>query len=258
MRWAPLTAKSTCAISHHKESRTAMQDKLTEKAFWAAGPRKPNMREQVYLHLRTRMQTGAISLDDRLVDHDIAASLRVSRMPVREALLQLKSEGLLESTSRGFILRRFTPTDIAQLFEVRLLLEPTAAAAACENATMEGLSRLRLAAESSEKAHGEGNALAYMKANTRFRSTWISLVPNPHLASMISRLADHVEAVRLATLRDTRWRASSLLSTQKILDGFMKKDAGLVKESVCYNLRHAAAAYYAVQGALLEKKQSGK
>lgn len=217
--------------------------------------RKPNMREQVYLHLRTLMQKGEIRFSDRLVDHEIAADLRVSRMPVREALLQLKNEGLLDSTSRGFVLRRFTPTDIAQLFEIRLLLEPPAAAAACEKATLEGLAIMRMAAEESEKAHNEGDILAYMKANTTFRSTWISLVPNPHLANMISRLVDHVEAVRLATLQDPKWRASSLLSTQKILDGFMKKDTELVQDSVRYNLRHAAAAYYAVQGSLMEESQ---
>jgi len=222
-----------------------------------AATRKPNMREQVYLHLRARMQKGEIQFDDRLVDHEIAADLQVSRMPVREALLQLKNEGLLDSTSRGFVLRRFTPTDIAQLFEIRLLLEPAAAAAACEKATLEGLAIMRMATDESEKAHRASDILAYMKANTTFRSTWISLVPNPHLANMISRLVDHVEAVRLATLRDPKWRASSLLSTQKIMDGFMKKDTDLVQESVRYNLRHAAAAYYAVQDAMmLENKQA--
>jgi len=77
---------------------------------------KLNIRQQVYKHLRSRMRSGDISYDDRLVDHEIAAELQVSRMPVREALLQLTNEGLLEGTSRGFMLRRFTPADIAQIF----------------------------------------------------------------------------------------------------------------------------------------------
>jgi DNA-binding GntR family transcriptional regulator len=217
----------------------------------AASAQKLNIREQVYQHLRQRMRAGQITLADRLVDHEIAAALEVSRMPVREALLQLKNEGLLEGTSRGFRLRQFTPTDIAQLFEVRLLLEPPAAAGACTQATVEGLAKMSQAAEASQRAHDSNDALAYMAAQTQFRATWISLVPNPHLAAMITRLADHVEAVRLATLRDAQFRASSLSSSRKLLDAFVKRDAQLAEQAVLYNLRQAATSYYATQDRLL-------
>lgn len=215
--------------------------------------KKPNMREQVYNHLRTRMQKGEIDSSHRLVDHEIAADLSVSRMPVREALLQLKNEGLLESTSRGFVLRRFTPTDIAQIFDVRLLLEPPAAEAACRQASMEAVAKMTIAAEASEKAHLDDDIVAYMAANSLFRSTWISQVPNPHLADMIIRLAAHFEAVRLATLRDAKVRSSSLLSTQKITDAFIKKDPQAACEGVQYNLRSSAASYYAMQDRLIGK-----
>jgi len=220
-------------------------------------PPKLNIREQVYLHLRNRMRKGEIGLSDRLVDHEIAATLSVSRMPVREALMQLKNEGLLESTSRGFVLRRFTPTDIAQLFEVRLLLEPSAAASACEHANLEGLAIMRKATEASIKAHDNNDVLGYMQANDLFRTTWIGMVPNPHLASMITRLADHVEAVRLATLSDKQFREWSLESTRKILDAFLDKDIARVQDCVRFNLRKASAAYYAIQDSLIEQQQNG-
>lgn len=212
---------------------------------------KLKIREQVYQHLRARMRSGKLALEDRLVDHEIAAELAVSRMPVREALLQLKNEGLLEGTSRGFRLRRFTPTDIAQMFEVRLLLEPPAACSACEQASVEGLAKMRQAVEASQRAHDEDDAVAYMAAQTLFRSTWIGMVPNPHLAQMITRLADHVEAVRLATLRDPQFRYWSLSSSHKLLDAFLRKDAQLVEQAVHYNLRHAATSYYATQDRLV-------
>lgn len=212
--------------------------------------RKPNIREQVYLHLRDRMRRGLIALDDRLVDHEIAAGMGVSRMPVREALLQLKNEGLLEGTSRGFRLRQFTPTDIAQIFDIRVLLEPAAARLVCDSPSLEGLAQMQQAAEESAIAHRAGDPVAYMAAQSRFRSTWISMVPNPHLAAMITRLADHVEAIRLATLRDATNRAYSLESSQILLEGFLKKDKSQVENAVHYNLRHAAMSYYAVQDEL--------
>ncbi|MGE8591085.1 MAG: GntR family transcriptional regulator, partial [Alcaligenes sp.] len=149
-----------------------------------------NIRQQVYRHLRSRMRSGEIAYDDRLVDHEIAAELQVSRMPVREALLQLTSEGLLEGTSRGFVLRRFTPADIAQIFEIRMLLEPEAAAAACRQAGLEGLALMNKAAAAAEKAHAAQDPLQYMIANDAFRESWITLCPNTHLSTMIMRLSD--------------------------------------------------------------------
>lgn len=218
------------------------------------GTQKLSIREQIYRQLRDKMQKGEISYEDRLVDHEIAAAQSVSRMPVREALLQLKNEGFIEGTSRGFILRRFTPADIAHLFEVRLLLEPPAAVAACNNASLEGLAQMRIATATAEQAHRDDNIVLYMEANGQFRSTWVSMVPNPHLANMIDRLRDHVEAVRLATLREKQYREWSIISTQKILDGFLRRDAEAVRESTLYNLRMAATSYYAKQDSLLADK----
>jgi len=213
------------------------------------------IREQVYQYLREQMRGGQITFADRLVDHDIAARMAVSRMPVREALLQLKSEGLLEGTSRGFRLRQFTSEDISHLFDIRLLLEPPAACGACEQATPQGLAKMQQAAQVSQTAHEQDDALAYMAANSRFRATWLGMVPNPHLAAMITRLADHVEVIRLATLRNPQFRAWSLTSTHKLLDAFLQKDVQQVEQAVHYNLRQAAASYYATQDRLVADGQ---
>lgn len=214
---------------------------------------KLNIREQVYSLLRSRMRAGAISFEDRLVDHEIAAELHVSRMPVREALLQLKNEGLVDGTSRGFVLRQFTPTDIAQLFEIRILLEPEAAISACKNATLEGLANMNLYAQAAEKAHLEDSAIDYMQANDNFRDTWLNMSTNPHLRDMIFRLSDHVETVRLATLREAPYRALSLESTQHLLQAFLEENLEKVQQAVRFNLKNAALSYYATLDGLLEK-----
>lgn len=214
---------------------------------------KKNIREQVYSLLRSRMRLGEISLEHRLVDHEIAAELQISRMPVREALLQLKNEGLLEGTSRGFILRRFTPTDIAQIFEIRLLLEPEAAAIACKNSTLAEISNMHLYAQAAQKAHEEDCPLNYMQANDKFRETWLSMSPNSHLRTMILRLSDHVETIRLATLREKEYRLLSLDSTQQILQAFLDENPEKAHQEVRTNLRNAALSYYSTLDELLEK-----
>ena len=75
-----------------------------------------------------------ILLADRPVDQDIAKGLHVSRMPVREALMQLKRKGVLNGTARGFILRRFTLVEMNETFEVCAWIEFQAAASASRQA----------------------------------------------------------------------------------------------------------------------------
>lgn len=217
---------------------------------------KKSIREQVYDLLRARMRLGEIGFGDRLVDHEIAAELNVSRMPVREAMMQLKNEGLLEGTSRGFILRQFTPTDIAQIFEIRLLLEPEAAMQACRNATIEKLTILNTHAQSTEQAHHQNDPLAYMEANDHFRASWLNMTPNTHLRETIQRLSNHVEAVRLATLREAKYRALSLQYTQELLQGFIEENPEKAAQAIRSNLRSAALSYYSTLDVLLENPTS--
>ena len=92
-------------------------------------------RTRIHDALRSRLLQGEIAPDMRLVDHAIAAEMGVSRMPVREALMQLVSEGYLESTSRGFALPNLTPDRIAEVFVLRRLLEPHAVAGVARDRT---------------------------------------------------------------------------------------------------------------------------
>jgi DNA-binding GntR family transcriptional regulator len=216
-----------------------------------AVPPRQNIREYVYAVVRERMQRGDIGLDERLVDHEIAAELNVSRMPVREALLQLKSEGYLEGTSRGFVLPQFRPEDIANIFEVRLLLEPPAAASACRSATVEGLGRMSLAATEAEQSHRKANVPGYIEAISAFRTAWVGMVPNAQLVQIVNRLRDHAQAVRIATLKDREFRLQSLQHTREILEAFLRHDGEAASERVAHNLRVSAASYYAKQESLL-------
>src|SRR5271154_4432436 len=92
--------------------------------------RRESRGSATYLEILGRLQRGQVGAHERLVDTSLAVELNVSRMPVREALLRLVHEGYLVGTPRGFMLPQLSVRDIAEIFEVRKLLEPRAAAAA--------------------------------------------------------------------------------------------------------------------------------
>ncbi|GAC69708.1 GntR family transcriptional regulator [Gordonia soli] len=89
-------------------------------------------RDIVYAELRRRLTTGAYSADAALVPGVLSAEFDVSRTPVREALGLLEQEGLLRATSRGFVLRSRSESELVDIFETRGVLDAAAAAAAAD------------------------------------------------------------------------------------------------------------------------------
>jgi DNA-binding GntR family transcriptional regulator len=187
-----------------------------------------SLREQIYDHLRERIRTGQLTFEDRLVDVDIASEFGVSRMPVREALMQLVHDGAIESTTRGFVLRRFNDREIEEIFEIRRLLEPAAAAGAATNMTTQALEQMRAALADCERADQSGDSTAFILANARFRAAWIAQVPNGQLAAEILRFSDHVQAVRLKTLPSAIVRQDVVERMRAILGAFQRKEGSAV------------------------------
>lgn len=205
--------------------------------------RGESLRTQIYQDLREKLRGGAIGPGDRLVDVSIARSLGVSRMPVREALTQLVSEGHLVSTSRGFVLPELAPEDIASIFEVRRLLEPRAAANAARDLSEADLDRLEVAVASAEAAVAQGDVPLLAEANAVFRATWISALRNVRLAETIERFADQVHVVRRETLRDSVTREIVLDGMRSILAAFRARDALAAQDRMTKFMHDAEQSY---------------
>ena len=112
------------------------------------GFRRPNqVREAVYRHLKDLLLSGRFSPGERLSEPLLAQELGVSRTPVREALMRLAEEGLVELVpGKGARVRVFAPEEVEEVYGVRALLEGEAAREAALRATpweLAELERLR-------------------------------------------------------------------------------------------------------------------
>lgn len=216
-------------------------------------PLRPNsLREQIREQIRRQLQHGEIGTEDRLVDVEIANRLGVSRMPVREALLQLVNEGYLVGTTRGFVVPKLTLQDITDIFEVRKLLEPRAAANAARHLSDEGEATLRAATERARKAHAARDVDELALANMQFRQTWLTAEPNWRLAATISRFADQVQAVRMRTLHDPHTQDIVIDGLERLLDAFVRRDADAVATRLAEFIAQAEARFHAVGVAAME------
>jgi DNA-binding GntR family transcriptional regulator len=202
-----------------------------------------SLREQIYENLRERIHTGQLTFEDRLVDVDIANEFGVSRMPVREALMQLVHDGMIESTSRGFILRRYSNQEIEEIFEIRRLLEPAAAAIAAKKMTDGALEAMDRAIHAGIKASNADDFTAFVVANAAFRRAWMGQVPNSQLVAALARYIDHVQIIRLVTLSQRAVREDVLERLRAIHDAFRAGKADRVSTLFKQHVDAAVVAY---------------
>jgi len=207
-------------------------------------PRR-SARERIYLELRARLQRCQYSSSDRLVDTDVAASFGTSRMPAREALLQLVNEGYLGGTSRGFAIPKLTAADMRDTFEVRRLIEPRAAANAARDLDAIAAAALTRAADAACLALAEQHTEGLILAMIDFRSAWLGAVRNARMASTIARFADQVQTVRLATLRDLDTQAVATRGLLDIHAAFLRRDPLGVGDRMTMHIATAEQAYFA-------------
>jgi len=198
----------------------------------AGSSRRSNLSTQAYEALRERVRRGLISPDDRLVDTEIASQLAVSRMPVREALLQLVAEGHLVSTARGYRVPTLSQQDITEIFEVRRLIEPRAAALAARDLTPLDAQRLGAALAEARTAVANGDFSGLFHANVDFREAWLGAVRNSRLSATISRFVDHVQTVRFGTLHDPATQRVVLDVLTELHDAMVRHDSVVAQDTM--------------------------
>jgi DNA-binding GntR family transcriptional regulator len=131
-----------------------------------ARPRQRNassalLGNAVYTTLKEEIRAGTLRSGDRLVEVEIAERLGVSRTPVREALQRLEAQRLIEfANPRGLVIATLSAERVAELYDMREVLEGTAARLAAGHATrfeVESMNllvdRFKKATQASEAAH---------------------------------------------------------------------------------------------------------
>lgn len=187
--------------------------------------RPQSLADKVYATVRELVCSGSLPSGHPLQEVALATQLGVSRTPVREALARLASEGLLESDARSFVVPSLSESDVEDIYELRLLLEPEALRqVAVRLHDDEQVKPLHQALTAMEAADRADEAAAFMEANYRFRAGWMELVPNSRLLRAIELYADHVRYLRALTLGDAQARAVVLKGIRHLATALSARD----------------------------------
>ncbi|MER8032572.1 GntR family transcriptional regulator [Streptomyces bauhiniae] len=162
-----------------------------------------SVRERVLAALRQDIIAGRLAPGDRLVERELADRYGVSRVPVREAIRALVGEGfVLFESARRTVVRRLTPDDVRELFELREALEVYAAGLAASRATPEALAELRDLLAEAATATKAGEAEAITDVNTRFHDRILAMTGNGLLISVLEPVDGRL---RWLTRRNAEW-----------------------------------------------------
>jgi DNA-binding GntR family transcriptional regulator len=186
--------------------------------------------DQAYDLMRERILTGALAAGSPVRQDAVAVELGVSKIPLREALTRLEQDGLLTSfPNRGYVVRPLSASEAEEVYQLRLKIEPDAAAQACAKVTEADHLAAIEALKALEKALERGDA-NHMALNRAFHMSLIrpgvGLVTS-QLVERLNVLAERYVRVHLEPVgRDARANAEH----RQLLDAWVARDAAKVRK----------------------------
>ena len=141
--------------------------------------------------IRGAILDGRLGAGVRLKEGQLANDLGFSRTPVREALLILNAEGLIELTpNRGARVRTFAIEEIEDLYEMRALLEGFAARKAALRISPVRLKMLKASCVRFEKLRVVEDPIGLVKENLFFHNTVLETAGSHRLSSMVKKVIE--------------------------------------------------------------------
>jgi DNA-binding GntR family transcriptional regulator len=152
-------------------------------------PLTRTMSGQITARIREKILSGEYAPGSALLQDAIAAEFGTSKIPVREALVQLRSEGLLDIYAhRGFQVRPVSAQEAAEVFRLRLEIEPGAVAAGARTASTEDRAAARNALVSLNQALASSELNRSGDLNCAFHLALVVPRLNPVTADVLFRL----------------------------------------------------------------------
>jgi DNA-binding GntR family transcriptional regulator len=172
------------------------------------------LREAVYDRVVSRIRSGELLPGDAVTEAGLSRSLQVSRTPVREALLRLQAEGVLQSAlARGFTIRPLIRREAAELYPILGALEALAVRS-IGSLRADTTETLRATAE---ELGGCRDPMQRRRLDTTFHATLVAAARNGHLTDLTEQLRTSLSRYELAYMREIPDRHHADRQHQEIL-----------------------------------------
>jgi DNA-binding GntR family transcriptional regulator len=157
--------------------------------------------QRAHEHLRDEIISGRLTPGTELQEVTLAASLGVSRGPIREALGRLAAEGLVTvRPRRGAVVRALSTEEFLEAYQVREALEVMAVRLAVPKLTAEDVAELQRLIDAMAAHADQEDVEAFFEANSAFHRTFFEIAGNGMLADLHKQVGDQIDRHRLRSL----------------------------------------------------------
>ena len=203
-----------------------------------------SLREQVADALRAAMISGQLEPGVVYSAPALAGTFGVSATPVREAMLDLAKEGLVEAVrNKGFRVTELSERDLDELTELRMLIEVPTTARLAGRLDDAALAALRELAGSIEAAASSGDLIAYLEADREFHLTLLGHGGNRHLVDLVADLRSRARLYGLGRLAGTGRLVDSAREHLALVD-LLASGAGAEAETLTrHHIQHVRGSW---------------
>lgn len=184
-----------------------------------------SVRERIYEHIRDEITYCRLNPGERLTESALAATFRASRSPIREALRQLESEGLLSfEPNKGFTVSKLSVKQVDEIYSIRWLLESYATKLTVENITSEQVEFLQEVNEKCRIAAQKMDLPDWLQQNSLFHTFFYDHCGNDNLRMILQTLQRRIHRYKYIIVSVPGHFQTYLDQHEGILEACRKRD----------------------------------
>lgn len=206
-----------------------------------------NLRQRVAEALRALLITGQMRAGHVYSAPKLAAQFGVSATPVREAMLDLASEGLIEVVrNKGFRVTELDEQELDHIAELRGLIEVPVmglVAEACEGTIAAEVRRLRSLARRITESAAANDLVTYAEADTEFHLRFLALHGNAHVVSVVRTMRHRSRLYGLEALAEEGVLAQLSEEHEQMVDAALRRDGDEMREIMARHIGHVRSTW---------------
>ncbi len=187
-----------------------------------------SLSEQVYEYIVHQIKIGTLSFEEKINETDLIQQLGISRTPIREALIQLASDGILENVPRkGFYVKSITSQAMDEAYAIIGQLDAYALKLALPNITPSHIERMNMAIEKMDLSIERKNYELYCSWQEEFHLIYLEICGNQTLIHLIKELErKNIRTTFFSADTEKLFSFFKIINEQhrKLLDYIIQKD----------------------------------
>ena len=186
--------------------------------------KKQSLREQVYTYFCQAMKQGRLAPGTFINQGEICQELKISKAPLRDALIQMETEGFVTIfPRRGVMINALTPEEVARAYQIIGALEAAAMGQAFPYLGMDEIRSMEAINARLLESLNRGHFDIYYDLNNQLHNVFIDRAGNPALKQIVSTLKQRLYDFPLRPYL-VSWETENLHEHQRFIDSIRKKN----------------------------------